>query len=153
ETEFDPHIWFNVEHWMIATETVRDRLIENDAEHEADYRVNTAAYLAKLEQLHLMALEQIASIPEAARVLVTAHDAFGYFGEAYGIEVMALQGLSTASEAGTRDVTALRDLLVERQIKAVFVETSVSPKYIEAVIQGAKEKGHTISVGGELFSD
>ncbi len=153
ETEFDPHVWFNVELWMMAVESVRDRLIEYDPEQEAAYRANAEAYLSQLQQLHQKAIDQLASIPEASRVLVTAHDAFGYFGEAYGIEVMGLQGLSTASEAGTKDVTELRDLLVERKIKAVFVESSVSPKYIEAVIQGAKEKGHELVIGGELFSD
>jgi manganese/zinc/iron transport system substrate-binding protein len=153
QTEYDPHIWFDVELWMMATETVRDRLIEFDPDHEANYRAQTDSYLAKLVQLNEFAKEQIASIPQETRVLVTAHDAFGYFGDAYGIEVMGLQGISTASEAGTRDVTELRDLLVERKIKAVFIESSVSPKYIEAVIQGAKELGHTIIIGGELFSD
>lgn len=153
QTEFDPHIWFNVEFWMIAVEKVRDELSELDPEHKDDYRIQADRYLSQLKKLHEYAKEQISAIPESSRVLVTAHDAFGYFGEAYGIEVMGLQGISTASEAGTKDVTDLRDLLVRRQIKAVFVESSVPKTYLEAVIKGAKEKGHEIAVGGELFSD
>ena len=99
------------------------------------------------------ALEQIASIPEDQRVLVTAHDAFGYFGEKYGIEVRGLQGISTESEVGSKDVSELRDYLVENKIKAVFVESSVPKKTVEAVIEGAAQKGHTVKIGGELFSD
>lgn len=151
--EFDPHIWFDVRLWISAVETIRDGLIEHDAAHADAYRKNAEAYLAELEALHQEVTEQIASIPEESRVLVTAHDAFGYFGDAYGIEVMGLQGLSTASEAGTKDVSDLRDYLVDKKIKAVFIETSVPDKAIKAVIQGAKEKNHEIQIGGELFSD
>ncbi len=95
----------------------------------------------------------MAGIPEEQRVLVTAHDAFGYFGRAYDMEVMGLQGLSTDAEYGLGDVQALVDTLVTRNIKAVFVESSISERSINAVIEGAKEKGHTVSIGGELFSD
>jgi len=149
----DPHIWFDVRHWMNATETVRDALIEFDGANAEKYRANTAAYLKKLEELHEYAKTQIATIPEKSRVLVTAHDAFGYFGDAYVLKVMGLQGISTASEAGTKDTNELRDYLVDNKIKAVFVESSVSPKAINAVIEGAKKKGHTVTIGGELFSD
>lgn len=152
-TEHDPHIWFNVRHWMTAAETVRDELVKFDPAHADAYKKNTEEYLAKLKELDAYAKEQIASIPEGQRVLVTAHDAFGYFGDAYSIKVMGLQGISTASEAGTKDVTELRDYLVNNKIKAVFIESSVPRKAIDAVIQGAKEKGHTIVIGGELFSD
>ncbi|WP_372636948.1 metal ABC transporter solute-binding protein, Zn/Mn family [Cohnella sp.] len=150
---FDPHVWFDVKLWMSATETIRDTLIENDPAHEAEYRERTDAYLAKLEELDRYAREQIATIPEQGRVMVTAHDAFGYFGNAYAIEVVGLQGISTAAEYGSKDVTALRDMLVERGIKAVFVESSVPKKSIEAVIEGAKKLGHEVKIGGELFSD
>nr|WP_246294433.1 zinc ABC transporter substrate-binding protein [Paenibacillus planticolens] len=152
-TEYDPHIWFNVKHWMKATEQVRDSLSELDPAHKEDYSKNAAAYLVKLEELDRYAREQIGLIPESTRVLVTAHDAFGYFGDAYHIQVKGLQGISTASEYGSKDVSQLRDFLVEKKIKAVFVESSVPKKSIEAVIQGAKEKGHEIQIGGELFSD
>jgi manganese/zinc/iron transport system substrate-binding protein len=152
-TEYDPHIWFNVRLWMTATETIRDALTRIDPANAESYRNNAARYLQRLEELDREAAEKIASIPEQSRVLVTAHDAFGYFGEAYGIEVRGLQGLSTASEAGTKDVADLRDFLVERGIKAIFIESSVPRRTIDAVIRGAKEKGHDIIIGGELFSD
>lgn len=151
--EYDPHIWFNVKLWMTATETIRDALIEFDPDHKADYQKNAETYLNKLKVLDQEIAEKIASIPEKSRVLVTAHDAFGYFGDAYNIKVMGLQGLSTASEAGTKDLIDLRDYLVENKIKAVFIESSVPRKAIDAVIQGAEEKGHKIEIGGELFSD
>ncbi|MDO3675517.1 metal ABC transporter solute-binding protein, Zn/Mn family [Paenibacillus ehimensis] len=149
----DPHVWFDVKHWISATETVRDELSKHDAANAADYKKNAEAYIKQLEELHQYAKEQIASIPEKQRVLVTAHDAFGYFGDAYGIKVMGLQGISTASEYGSKDVSDLRDFLVANKIKAVFVESSVPKKSIEAVIEGAKKQGHEIQIGGELFSD
>lgn len=151
--EYDPHIWFNVKLWMSATETIRDSLMELDPDHKADYQKNAESYLNELKALDQEVAEKIASIPEESRVLVTAHDAFGYFGDAYNIKVMGLQGLSTASEAGTKDLIDLRDYLVENKIKAVFIESSVPRKAIDAVIQGAEEKGHKIEIGGELFSD
>ena len=150
---YDPHIWFDVKLWMKAAETVRDELSKLDPDNAAAYEANASAYLAELEALDAYAREQIATIPEAQRVLVTAHDAFGYFGRAYDIEVRGLQGISTAAEAGSKDVTDLRDFLVERKIKAVFVETSVSNRSITAVIEGAKKLGHDIQEGGTLYSD
>jgi manganese/zinc/iron transport system substrate-binding protein len=150
---YDPHIWFDVSLWMIAAETIRDELITLDPAHEQAYRTNADDYLAKMKELDTYAREQLASIPKESRVLVTAHDAFGYFGAAYDIEVMGLQGMSTASEAGIKDVSDLRDFLVKRNIKAVFVESSVPKKTIEAVVNGAKQQGHPVSIGGELFSD
>lgn len=149
----DPHVWFDVSLWMSAAETIRDTLIEVDGSHRADYEANAKTYLEKLKELDSYARDQIASIPKEGRVLVTAHDAFGYFGAAYDMEVVGLQGISTASEYGTKDVTKLRDMLVERGIKAVFIESSVPKKSIEAVIEGAKSKGHDVVIGGELFSD
>lgn len=149
----DPHVWFNVQHWITVTETIRDVLVEQDPDNADAYKANADAYIAKLQELDAYAKEQIASIPEEGRVLVTAHDAFGYFGDAYGIKVMGLQGLSTAAEYGSKDVSNLRDYLVENKIKAVFVESSVPKKAIEAVVEGAKEKGHEVTIGGELFSD
>ncbi|WP_164985081.1 metal ABC transporter solute-binding protein, Zn/Mn family [Ammoniphilus sp. CFH 90114] len=151
--EFDPHVWFNVQLWMKAVEKVRDELSAFDSKHQADYQKNAEEYLKKLEELDAYAKEQLASIPKESRVLVTAHDAFGYFGEAYDMEVRGLQGLSTASEYGSKDVTELRDYLVSKKIKAVFVESSVPQKAIESVVEGAKEMGHELKIGGELFSD
>ncbi|TDG00230.1 metal ABC transporter solute-binding protein, Zn/Mn family [Paenibacillus piri] len=153
EASHDPHIWFNVKHWISATEVIRDELAKADPAHADDYKAGAAAYIKQLEELDRHVRTQIASIPEQQRVLVTAHDAFGYFGDAYGIQVMGLQGISTASEYGSKDVTDLREFLVSRQIKAVFIESSVPKRSIEAVIQGAKKQGHEIKIGGELFSD
>jgi len=152
-TEYDPHVWFDVSHWMHATEAVRDTLVEADPEHAEEYKAQAEQYLTKLEALDSEVREKIQEIPEASRVLVTAHDAFGYFGQAYDMKVMGLQGISTAAEYGARDVSELRDYLVENNIKAVFVESSVPAKAMEAIIAGAAEKGHTVSIGGELFSD
>lgn len=152
-TEYDPHVWFDVSHWMHATEAVRDTLVEADPEHAEEYKAQAEQYLTKLEALDSEVREKIQEIPEASRVLVTAHDAFGYFGQAYDMKVMGLQGISTAAEYGARDVSELRDYLVDNNIKAVFVESSVPAKAMEAIIAGAAEKGHTVSIGGELFSD
>lgn len=152
-TQYDPHIWFNVRHWMTATQTIRDTLSAYDPDHADVYRKNAEAYIGELEKLDAEIKERIAEIPEQDRVLVTAHDAFGYFGDAYGIQVMGLQGISTAAEYGSKDVAKLRDFLVENKIKAVFVESSIPTKSMEAVIAGAAELGHTVKIGGELYSD
>lgn len=151
--EHDPHVWFNVRHWISATETIRDELVKLDAAHADSYKNNAEAYIIQLEELDQYVKTQIANIPEQQRVLVTAHDAFGYFGKAYGIQVRGLQGMNTASEYGSKDVSELRDYLVANKIKAIFVESSVPKKSIEAVIEGAKRQGHDIRIGGELFSD
>ena len=152
-SQYDPHIWFNVQHWVTATETIRDTLSAYDPDHADMYRKNAEAYIAELEKLDAEVKERIAEIPEQDRVLVTAHDAFGYFGDAYGVRVMGLQGISTAAEYGSKDVAKLRDFLVENKIKAVFVESSIPTKSMEAVIAGAAELGHTVKIGGELYSD
>ncbi|WP_138754738.1 metal ABC transporter solute-binding protein, Zn/Mn family [Paenibacillus sinopodophylli] len=149
----DPHIWFNVKLWISATEVIRDTLAEKDASHADYYKDNAAAYIKQLEELDAYAKEQIATIPEASRILVTAHDAFGYFGEAYGLTVTGLQGMNTMSEYGSKDVSKLRDYLVEKKVKAVFIESSVPKKSIESVIEGARQLGHEVKIGGELFSD
>ncbi|PZD94503.1 manganese transporter [Paenibacillus sambharensis] len=153
EEVYDPHVWFDVENWISAAEVVRDTLKEADAAHADGYDLRADDYISRLKELDQYAEEQIASIPESGRVLVTAHDAFGYFGQAYDIEVKGLQGISTASEYGSKDVSQLRDYLVENKIKAVFVESSVPKRAIEAVIEGARKLGHEVSIGGELYSD
>ncbi|MHA6483087.1 metal ABC transporter solute-binding protein, Zn/Mn family [Paenibacillus sp. strain BS8-2] len=150
---YDPHIWFNVKLWMSAVEVVRDTLKEHDQEHADYYESRSTDYLAELAELDAYAKEQIGLIPEESRILVTAHDAFGYFGEAYGLQVVGLQGMNTMSEYGSKDVAELRDFLVEKGIKAVFVESSVSTKSIESVIEGAKQLGHEVVIGGQLYSD
>nr|WP_051968069.1 zinc ABC transporter substrate-binding protein [Brevibacillus thermoruber] len=149
----DPHVWFDVSLWMKAVEQVRDNLSAFDQAHKEVYAANAEKYLAELKQLDDYARTELASIPKERRVLVTAHDAFQYFGRAYDVEVMGLQGISTAAEYGLKDVQTLVDTLVSRKIKAVFVESSVPKRSIEAVVQGAAAKNHTVTIGGELFSD
>jgi manganese/zinc/iron transport system substrate-binding protein len=153
EGQYDPHVWFDLSMWQYVVECVRDAFIEHDPAHEETYRRNAESYTKQLMEMHAYAKEQIASIPERSRVLVTAHDAFGYFGRAYDIEVMALQGISTTSEYGLQDVDRLIGVIVERGIPAVFIESSISPRSIEALVEGARAKGHEVRLGGELFSD
>jgi manganese/zinc/iron transport system substrate-binding protein len=151
--QYDPHVWFDVQLWSRAADRIAVALSEADPDNAAEYRKNADAYMEQLEELDAYAREQIATIPKEQRVLVTAHDAFGYFGRAYDIEVMGLQGISTAAEYGLQDLTNLVDVIVARKIKAVFVESSISPKSIEALVRGVEDKGGVITVGGELFSD
>jgi len=149
----DPHIWFDVQLWMLAMERVKEGLIAEAPEHKEAFEKNAAAYRKELEVLDAYARTQLQTVPQEQRVLVTAHDAFGYFGQAYGLEVEGLQGISTDAEYGLKDVQNLVSSLVKRKIKAVFIESSVPKKAIEAVVEGAKAKGHEVKVGGELFSD
>ena len=153
EGAYDPHVWFDVTLWMKAVELVRDTLIEVDNDRAELYRANTEDYLAKLEELHDYVMQQADRISPDHRVLVTAHDAFNYFGRAYGFEVYGLQGISTAAEAGTADVQALVQFIVERRVPAMFVETSVPRRSIEAVQAAVKSKGFSVQIGGQLFSD
>ena len=153
EGAYDPHLWFDVTLWRKAVERVRDTLIEVDKGSAELYRANTKDYLAQLEELHNYVMQQAERISPDQRVLVTAHDAFNYFGRAYGFEVRGLQGISTASEAGTADVQALVQFIVERRIPAMFVETSVPRRSIEAVQAAVKAKGFSVEIGGQLFSD
>ncbi|MFJ8070297.1 metal ABC transporter solute-binding protein, Zn/Mn family [Peribacillus sp. NPDC096447] len=152
-TEHDPHVWFDVKLWIVAAEAVKKELIANDQEHEAEYRENYEEYILQLEELDKYVQEEINKVPEDQRVLVTAHDAFGYYGQSYGLDVRGLQGINTLSEYGSKDVTDMRNYLVENRIKAIFIESSVPRKAIEAVIQGAGKQGHKVEIGGELFSD
>jgi manganese/zinc/iron transport system substrate-binding protein len=149
----DPHIWFDVKLWALAVRRIAKELKEADSAHAADYERNATAYVARLDSLDGWVRTQIATIPTERRVLVTAHDAFGYFGRAYQIEVRGLQGISTVSEFGLADVNSLVDLIVERKIKAVFVESSVPKRSIEAVVAGARSRGHDVQIGGQLYSD
>ncbi len=153
EDAYDPHIWFDVSLWKNAVKETNRALQEIDPDNSEYYRTNTENYLQQLDTLHQWVKKRIAEIPEDQRILVTAHDAFGYFGDAYGIEVVGLQGISTLSEFGLKDISNLVDMITERKIRAVFVETSVSPKAINAVVTGCREKGHDVVIGGNLFSD
>jgi len=149
----DPHVWMDPVAWARAAGVVRDKLIEADPAGEAEYRANAERYLAELAALHEYARQVLSSVPERSRVLVTAHDAFNYFGRRYGYDVMGIQGISTESEAGVRDIQRLVDTLVERDVKAVFVESTVADRNIRALIAGAAARGHAVAIGGELFSD
>jgi manganese/zinc/iron transport system substrate-binding protein len=149
----DPHIWFDVSLWRQAVIKITKVLQEQDSANAATYEVNSKIYLAKLDSLHEAVKNSLSVIPPSQRVLITAHDAFGYFGDAYNIEVRGLQGISTLSEFGLKDVTLLVDFIIERKIKAIFVETSVSARSIEAILEGCREKGWNVSIGGSLYSD
>lgn len=153
EGHFDPHVWMDVSLWSNAVEVVAKSLSAFDPASAKAYGERAAAYRAKLAELHAYCAKVIASVPERQRVLVTAHDAFHYFGRAYGIEVRGIQGISTESEAGIQDINRLVDFLVERGVRAVFVETSVADKNVRALIEGASSRGASVRIGGSLFSD
>jgi manganese/zinc/iron transport system substrate-binding protein len=150
---YDPHVWMDVKGWMRAVEAVTQVLKQYDSANASFYQQNSQRYLEKLEKLDQYVSQIIGSIPEKQRVLVTAHDAFNYFGRAYGLEVKGIQGLSTQTEAGVRRINELRDMLIERDIHAVFVETSVAEKNVRALVEGARSKGHAVEIGGSLYSD
>jgi manganese/zinc/iron transport system substrate-binding protein len=151
--KYDPHIWFDVTLWQDATRRVRSELARLDPSYKELYQRNADAYLQQLAALHQYVNTQAAQLPEQSRVLITAHDAFGYFGERYGFEVRGLQGTSTATEAGAADVQVLADFIAERRIKAIFVESSVPQATIEAVQAAVQAKGWNVTIGGQLFSD
>jgi manganese/zinc/iron transport system substrate-binding protein len=149
----DPHIWFDVKLWKEAVTAIEQTLIKVDSTKQSLYQANAKRYVSQLDSLDRAVAEQILTIPETQRVLITAHDAFGYFGDAYAMEVRGLQGISTVSEFGLKDVTELVDFIISRKIKAIFVETSVSEKSINAVIEGCKNRDWPVSIGGSLYSD
>jgi manganese/zinc/iron transport system substrate-binding protein len=150
---YDPHIWFDVSMWKSALEHVRVSLAEVSLADSALFRANADRYGAELDSLDSFVRERSASVPERQRVIVTAHDAFNYFGRAYGFEVKGLQGISTAAEAGAADVINLANFIVERRVPAIFVESSVPARSIEAVQAAVVSRGHSVSIGGQLFSD
>lgn len=149
----DPHVWFNVAMWQECATAISAFLVEQDSEHTSMYEKNLTTYTDSLASLNKWVKSEISQIPEKQRVLITAHDAFSYFGEAYDIEVRGLQGISTVAEFGIRDVSDMVNFITERGIKAVFVESSIPQKSLEAVVNGCAEKGHAVSIGGTLFSD
>ena len=139
--------------WTYVVNGVRHALSEAAPDRADLFASNAAEYLEELDALGSYARDVLATVPQPARVLLTAHDAFGYFGAAYGFEVVGIQGISTESEAGLNRIRTLADMLVERGIGAVFVETSVSDRNIRALVEGAAAQGHKVKIGGELFSD
>ncbi|NKB23105.1 MAG: manganese transporter [Kiritimatiellae bacterium] len=150
---YDPHVWMDVQGWIKGVAAVAQALSEYDPSHATYYKENAQKYRADLEQLHTYVLESMSTIPPSSRVLITAHDAFNYFGRAYGLEVKGIQGISTESEAGVQDINQLVDIIVARDVKAVFVETSVAEKNIRALVEGANARGKEVVIGGSLFSD
>ncbi len=153
EGAYDPHVWFDVALWQLAVKRVSKELIALDPTSRDRYELNTADYLAKLDALDAAVHAEIGSIPAKSRVLITAHDAFGYFGQRYGLEVRGIQGASTASEASANSVRELAQFITDRQIKAIFVESSVPRATIEAVQAAVRSRGWNVVIGGELFAD
>ena len=150
---FDPHLWFDVGLWSHIVEPIRRTLSELDPAHAADYQRNADEYRRRLAELDEYVLRQAQRVPRERRVLITAHDAFNYFGRAYGFEVRGLQGISTASEAGTGDVQSLAAFIAERRIPAIFVESSIPQRNVEAVQEAVRARGWEVRIGGSLFSD
>lgn len=149
----DPHVWMDPGRWRWVVEGIRDDLAGLAPDHAREFEVRAEAYLAELEALDRYAARVLDSVPASSRVLVTAHDAFGYFGDAHEYEVLGIQGFSTESEAGLARIESLVDVLVERRIGAIFIESSVSDRNVQALVEGAAAEGWTVEIGGELFSD
>jgi len=152
-SNYDPHIWFDVTNWELITQFVVEKLSEANPEHQVAFEKNGADYLEKLKALNEEIKSVISTLPEDKRILVTAHDAFNYFGQAYGFEVVGLQGLSTATEAGVQDVQNLATFIIDKQVKAIFVESSVPKRTIEALQAAVQSKGFDVQIGGTLYSD
>ena len=152
-SNYDPHVWFDIDYFKQFANKVTNILSEKNPESNAIFEANKTNYISKLDQLQDKVRSIIATLPKEKRILVTAHDAFNYFGKAYGFEVVGLQGLSTATEAGVKDVQKLAAFIIEKQIKAIFVESSVPRRTIEALQAAVKSKGHNVEIGGTLYSD
>ena len=152
-SNYDPHIWFDVNNWELITSFVVEKLSEADPENSTLYKENGASYLEKLKDLNEDIKSVIETLPKENRILVTAHDAFNYFGKAYGFEVVGLQGLSTATEAGVQDVQNLASFIIDTKVKAIFVESSVPKRTIEALQAAVNSKNHHVEIGGTLYSD
>jgi manganese/zinc/iron transport system substrate-binding protein len=152
-SNYDPHIWFSITNWEIITQYITDKLCELDAENATTYKINGANYLKTLASLKVAITAQVNSLPIEKRILVTAHDAFNYFGKEFQFNVVGLQGLSTATEAGVQDVRRLASFIEEKNVKAIFVESSVPKRTVEALQEAVRAKGKEVSIGGTLYSD
>lgn len=152
-SNYDPHIWFDIYYWMAITDYVVTTLSKAAPEHKEAFRVNGENYLNKLDALKTEISNTIETLPKEQRILVTAHDAFNYFGKAFEFEVIGLQGLSTATEAGVQDVQNLANFIIEKKVRAIFVESSVPKRTIEALQAAVNSKGHEVTIGGTLYSD
>lgn len=152
-SNYDPHIWFNIAYWKQITNYLTEQLSKFDPDNASFFEQNKTEYLKKLDALEEEVRQTIATLPQEKRVLVTAHDAFSYFGKEYGFEVVGLQGLSTATEAGVQDVQNLAKLIINKQVKSIFIESSVPRRTIEALQQAVKSEGFDVQIGGTLYSD
>ena len=152
-SNYDPHVWFNIQFFKQFAQIVTDELSKADPENAGSYSENNKEYQKKLEALESEIISIIATLPEEKRILVTAHDAFNYFGKAYGFNVVGLQGISTATEAGVKDVQNLSEFIIQNNIKAIFVESSVPRRTIEALQESVLSKNHNVEIGGSLYSD
>lgn len=149
----DPHVWMDPRLWKSVVIAIRDELIKLSPASKAVFEANASRLLGEIDRLAVYSETVLATVPEPSRVLVTAHDAFKYFGKAYGYDVVGIQGISTESEAGLKQIEAIVTLLVDKKIKSVFVESSVSERNVKALIEGAAARGHKVEIGGELYSD
>ena len=152
-SNYDPHIWFDVTNWQQITTFVVEKLSEANPENKAFFEENSKKYMEELKELDIELRAIISTLPKEKRILVTAHDAFNYFGKAYGFEVVGLQGLSTATEAGVQDVQNLANFIIDKNVKAIFVESSVPRRTIEALQAAVNSKKHHVEIGGTLYSD
>lgn len=152
-SNYDPHVWFNIQYFKQFAREVVSTLSRKDAQNAEVYQSNADAYLKELDNLEAEIKATIATLPEEKRVLVTAHDAFNYFGKSYGFNVVGLQGLSTATEAGVQDVQRLSQFIIDNKVKAIFVESSVPRRTIEALQAAVQSKNHQVEIGGSLYSD
>lgn len=152
-SNYDPHVWFSIDYFKEFAQQVTIALSAKDPKNSVNFIENERVYLEKLDELQAEIEAIISTLPEQKRVLVTAHDAFNYFGKSYGFEVVGLQGLSTATEAGVKDVQRLSEFIIERKVKAIFVESSVPRRTIEALQAAVKSKGFDVKIGGSLYSD
>ncbi len=152
-SSYDPHIWFDISNWKLAAAYVAHKLASVDTVNSNFYLKNMRAYLNRLDSTEAALKAKISELPPEKRILITAHDAFNYFGRAYGFEVIGLQGISTATEAGVRDVQNLSDLIIRKKVKSIFIESSVPLRNIEALKEAVNSRGYNVTIGGSLFSD
>jgi manganese/zinc/iron transport system substrate-binding protein len=152
-SNYDPHIWFDVDYWSTMTSYVTEKLSEQDPENADYYATNRDSYLEKIKALKAELTLKIEELPEDKRILVTAHDAFNYFGRLFGFEVVGLQGISTATEAGVQDVQRITQFIIDNEVKAVFIESSVPRRTVEALQAAVRDQNHEVIIGGELYSD
>ncbi|HSH49954.1 MAG TPA: zinc ABC transporter substrate-binding protein [Halomonas sp.] len=149
----DPHLWMDVSLWSRILPAIVTTLSEARPECAADIAANAERYAEQMAALDEWIRGSIATIPESQRILVTAHDAFNYYGRAYGIEVAGIQGVSTETETGVADIRAMADVVVERGVPAVFIESTINPRTVQAVIDSAVRRGQPVRIGGQLYSD